>query len=277
MAEYDIRTLQLHILKILKEIDRVCKKHDIRYYLADGSMLGAIRHGGFIPWDDDADIMMPRPDYIRFMEHAKEWLPSPLEAVCVETTHRYPGFFGKVIDSNTTVIEREHYADIGGVFVDVFPIDGMPSNKLLQRIQLMRHGYYKKILYLIHRNPYKNGHGFSSWIPLLLRKLYSHDKAHRAMRRVMTQYEFENHDIVVNYDDGKRGIMPKKFYGIPTPISFEGQTLMGVERPHEYLTHTYGEYMRIPPVEQQRVHGFFFLDYEHSYKDYDDRREFMQE
>lgn len=75
MATYDIRPLQLRILKNLLAIDKVCKEHNLRYYIMAGTMLGAVRHKGFIPWDDDLDIGMPRADYDLLMTNAKEWLP----------------------------------------------------------------------------------------------------------------------------------------------------------------------------------------------------------
>lgn len=75
MADYDIRPLQLRILKILLAVDKVCKEHGLRYYIMAGTMLGAVRHKGFIPWDDDLDIGMPRADYDLLMSHSKEWLP----------------------------------------------------------------------------------------------------------------------------------------------------------------------------------------------------------
>ena len=73
MPAYSIKELQQHIIPILTDVDRVCREHNIRCYICDGTMLGAVRHGGFIPWDDDIDVCMPRPDYERFMAHAKEW------------------------------------------------------------------------------------------------------------------------------------------------------------------------------------------------------------
>ena len=84
MANYDIRPLQLRILKNLLAVDKVCKEHNLRYYIMAGTMLGAVRHKGFIPWDDDLDIGMPRADYDLLMANAKEWLPKPYEAVCAE-------------------------------------------------------------------------------------------------------------------------------------------------------------------------------------------------
>lgn len=86
MATYDIRPLQLRILKNLLAIDKVCKEHNLRYYIMAGTMLGAVRHKGFIPWDDDLDIGMPRADYDLLMTNAKEWLPEPYEAVSLRMT-----------------------------------------------------------------------------------------------------------------------------------------------------------------------------------------------
>lgn len=108
MADYDIRPLQLRILKILLAVDKVCKEHGLRYYIMAGTMLGAVRHKGFIPWDDDLDIGMPRADYDLLMSHSKEWLPRPYEAVCAENDPDYPLPFAKIQDADTTLIERMH-------------------------------------------------------------------------------------------------------------------------------------------------------------------------
>ena len=90
MALYDIRPLQLRILKILEAVDKACREHGLNYYIGAGTMIGAVRHKGFIPWDDDLDIAMPRPDYDRLIAHAKEWLPAPFEMVCAENDDRIP-------------------------------------------------------------------------------------------------------------------------------------------------------------------------------------------
>ena len=106
--EYDIRPLQLHLLDILLSFQQVCEKQGLKYYMVDGSLLGAMRHKGFIPWDDDMDIAMPRDDYERLIQHSKEWLPEPLEFVCYENDPKYPLHFGKIQDASTTLIERPH-------------------------------------------------------------------------------------------------------------------------------------------------------------------------
>ena len=274
MAEYDIRTLQLHILKILLAVDSVCREHGLRYYIWAGTMLGAVRHKGFIPWDDDMDICMPRPDYDRLMAHAKEWLPTPYEAVCAETDPAYPGPFGKIQDASTTLIERAHINYIGGLYIDVFPLDGVPQSRLLQRLTFARYEFFKRVIYFLHRDPFKHGHGPSSWLPLLVQKATSNASVQRQLRRIMTSYAYEDCRLIADYDDGRNGICEKSVLGKPTPIAFEGHMLMGVEQAHAYLSKKYGDYMQIPPHDDQRKHNFYYLDYDLPYRDYDDRRSF---
>ncbi|MBP5214884.1 MAG: LicD family protein, partial [Bacteroidales bacterium] len=108
MANYDIRPLQLRLLDVLMVIHDVCQQHNLRYYLVDGTLLGAVRHQGFIPWDDDIDIYMPRKDYELLIEHAEEWLPKRYEFICWERDKKYPFHYGKIQDSETTLIDRPY-------------------------------------------------------------------------------------------------------------------------------------------------------------------------
>lgn len=276
MAQYDIRPLQLRILKIAAAIDKVCRDHGLRYYAWAGTMLGAVRHKGFIPWDDDMDICMPRPDYDTFMAHAREWLPEPFEAVCAETDPRYPGPFGKVQDASTTLIERRHINYIGGIYVDVFPIDGVPRPAVARTLNFARYELLKRVIYLLHRDPFKHGHGPSSWVPLAVQRLTSNHAVQQALRRVMTRYSYDGSELVADYDDGSHGVLPKRILGTPTPVRFEDTTLMGVEHAGEYLATKYGDYMTIPKHDKQRQHNFFYLDYGLPYRQYDDKRPFME-
>jgi len=275
MAAYDIRPLQLRILKILLAIDQVCKEHGLRYYLIAGTLLGAVRHKGFIPWDDDLDIAMPRPDYETLMSHAKEWLPSPFEAKCAEIDPTYSGAFAKVIDSSTTLIEREHYGFLAGIYVDVFPLDGVPQNRLLQHWQMLRYKTLCKLIYLFHRDPYKHGHGLNSVIPVMVQKFCSHEGLQRSVRKVLLRYPYDKASLVMDYDDKNlRGVMTKEVIEPGAPIEFEGIELQGIAQPHRYLEQKYGDYMTVPDVEHQRQHNFFYLDYNLPYREYDDKRTF---
>ena len=275
MASYDIRPLQLHILKILLVIDKMCKTHGLRYYLAAGTMLGAVRHKGFIPWDDDIDIAMPRKDYDLLMLHCEEWLPKPYEALFAERNPKYPSDFAKVIDSSTTLIERAHHAYVGGIYVDIFPLDGMTPNKLMQRIHFVRYSFYKKIIYLLCRDPYKHGHGLSCWMPLLCRRLFTLEGILHRLLELQKKYADHAQELVVDHDFGMKGIMFPSVYGTPTEVDFEGHSLCGVEQADLYLSKLYGDYMVIPQGNKQRQHNFYYLDYNLPYKDYRDSRDFL--
>lgn len=268
MATYDIRPLQLRILNNLLAVQRVCEEHQLRYFIIAGTLLGAMRHKGFIPWDDDLDIAMPRRDYDLLMAHASEWLPAPYEVVSYETDpEHYPLPFAKIQDASTTLIERRHLSYLGGIYIDVFPLDGMPQSKLKQRLHFIRYQWYKKMLYYVHRDPYRHGHGPSSWIPLLSRKLYTMQEIQAKMQRLQRAYDYDQCNLVVDHDDGLKGVMPKSILGDPTPILFEDQMVWGAQHPHEYLTRKYGEYMVIPDGDHQRQHNFDLLDLEHGYNE----------
>ena len=268
MASYEIRPLQLRILRILTAIDMVCQQHHLRYYIWAGTMIGAIRHKGFIPWDDDIDIAMPRPDYEQLIAHSQEWLPAPYELVCAENDSSYPLPFGKIQDASTTLIERTHLHYLGGVYIDVFPVDGVPGNGFVRRCHFACYEYWKRVLYLIHRDPYKHGHGPSSWIPLLCRKLYTMKGVQKRIRHLLLKYDYERSPLVADYDDGLKGAMSKRILGLPTPYEFEGEQVCGVEQYDTYLTRKYGDYMTIPRGEHQRQHNFHILDMEKPYREY---------
>lgn len=267
MVEYDVRTLQLHILGNLLAVDKVCREHGLHYYIYDGTMLGAVRHGGFIPWDDDLDIAMPREDYEQFMAHAKEWLPEPYEFVCYELDTTYPLPFGKVQDAGTTLIERPHLPYLGGLYIDVFPIDGVPSNPLLRRLHLVGYDVLKKAVYMAYRDPYRHGHGPSCWLPLFCRKVIGQQRLQRMTHRLLLKYPFSKSMLVCVFDDGFHGVIDKQVLGQPTPVMFEGYEVMGVEHADEYLRHMYGDYMTPPPHDDQRQHCFHYVDFNQSYND----------
>ena len=242
MGDYNIKELQKCILNILLAVDKVCREHNIRYWLSDGTMLGAVRHGGFIPWDDDADIAMPRPDYQRFIEHGEEWLPAPFELQTFQKDENCTSAFLKVIDGSTTLIERWALNSIGGVYIDVCPIDGIPAQRWRRKLRIGMVHAAKSWVYLRSRDPYKRGHGYTSWLPLLLQATTKNITLQRLQLRLQTAYDYEK--------------------------------LLGVEHPDEYLKRIFGDYMTPPPENKRHIHGFDYVDFNHSYHDYHDTRVF---
>ena len=138
-------------LSILKRVHSICEQNGIKYYLCGGTLLGAVRHKGFIPWDDDIDIYMKRRDYTKFVnllkENAEIYAEEGLELVNATTPRYYGRIISKVID-NTTVLQENDYKtdDPIGIFIDIWPLDGTPNNNLYRKAYLIYATFIKKLL-----------------------------------------------------------------------------------------------------------------------------------
>lgn len=268
-SDFDIKPMQEKLKNILFAIDKVCNEHNLHYYLIAGTMLGAVRHKGFIPWDDDADIGMPRADYEIFVRNANKWLPKEYELVYGGNDERYPYPFARVQDTRTTYIMRRNFPYIGGVPIDVFPLDGMTSNKFKRKIHYIKYYLFMKILYYTLVNPYKHGKGAYCCLVMTCNKLFSPSRLHRIINNIQQEYDYDKSDLVADHDNAQyRGILPKKVYGDFTPVEFEGKKLRGVAEPDAYLKCCYGSYMVIPPLSKRPKRNFRYMDLNMSYKEF---------
>lgn len=147
-----LRRLQLALLEMLHEIDDVCRKHDITYFLSSGSVLGAVRHSGFIPWDDDIDLGMMRPDYDRFCAIAPQALPDDLRLIIPGREKRYSPMFAKVMKRGTKFWAKETMEaglDLG-IFIDIFPYDDLSPDEATAKKQVVACTRWQRISYLYH-------------------------------------------------------------------------------------------------------------------------------
>ncbi len=130
-----LRKLQLVELDILKLFSEICEKHGLRYYLVGGTMLGAVRHEGFIPWDDDVDVGMPRPDYEKLLTIVREELPDGYDFLHYKQNEEYKRYFSRLVNRNVKIHNASNTKLIvENAWVDIFPFDGMPSGNLMQKV-----------------------------------------------------------------------------------------------------------------------------------------------
>lgn len=147
-ASEELRELQLHCLEILKVVDQICRKNKIQYSLCGGSVVGAYLYKGFIPWDDDIDLMMTRENYEKFILACKKDLPKKYQLQNYKTTKTYQTLFSKVVDIDTTLVQLDHSGNeiVNGVFVDITVYDKVPNN-YLKKIDFTISDIAQKLIY----------------------------------------------------------------------------------------------------------------------------------
>lgn len=263
---YDLREFQLKCVETLEAIDKVCHEHGLKYYIIAGTLLGAVRHKGFIPWDDDIDIAFSREDYDTLVEHADEWLPSRFRVVTHQNDPNYPKYFAKIEDRSTTLVERFYLGYVGGVYLDIFALDRVPDNRLLRNLHFYRFHYIRKLLYFAYRDPYKHGKGFNSSLVIMLQKLLDRQKLHARAQKIITEYKGnENCHFLMTHDDGTC-CYPIECVGEPKKYEFEGRMFDGPSDSTVFLSSYYGDtFMQLPPLDKRRSHYHDYCDINSSY------------
>lgn len=256
-------------LEILDEIVRICRIYELTYYLAGGSVLGAVRHQGFIPWDDDVDVMMPRRDYNLFLEKAKVELNEKFYIDNVDENDEYYLFFSKIKKRNTIFKESAHGQypqDKMGIFVDVFPLDDTQNdNSMMLKIQDKIIGSVKgELLYtrMLRRKPV-------SFLQKIKRLVLSPFSSKRLLDFIISVAQIQNNtecDYYINFGSQygyKRQTMLKSIYGKPVKLLFEGEYYNVPEKYDEFLKKLYGEdYMSLPPIEKRIMHNPLQLSFD---------------
>lgn len=253
-VDIDVKAVQQACLRIMDAFDAVCRAHGLRYYMACGTMLGAVRHKGFIPWDDDVDLYMPRPDYRELQLHAKEWLPANLRLVDQQSDITFPHYYGKVEDLNTTFIERLYLGHYGGLWIDIFPVDGAPSDPAERRSHVRRFKHWRHLQYFVYRDPWKHGRTLGGMLVWLVQRLYSRKRVNERLQQIVQEYSFDGHDLLMPHNDKQKTFTKETLGETPVEYDFEGRRFYGVRDYDTYLTTIYGDYMTPPPPEKRVVH-----------------------
>lgn len=250
---------ELHgiLLEMLVEFCRVCDENDLKYYLIGGSCLGAIRHNGFIPWDDDIDVGMPRLNFDKFNSLAQSQLKNGLFLQNFRTDPDYYYEFCKIRNSNTTYIESglSNLNINHGLFIDVFPLDYVPDTVLRKvrfRIQRAMYDNYIKEFYKGKSQNVSIQKKIISFLARIMIKDVTMAKEKRD--QLLQLISAKPTPFIANYYGAwaKKEIVPAEFFGVGVQTKFEGLTVRVPNEYDDYLRHVYGDYMQLPP-ENKRV------------------------
>ncbi|MBR5694158.1 MAG: LicD family protein [Fibrobacter sp.] len=253
--------LQQHLLKMMSWFHSFCEKNNIRYFALGGTMLGAARHKGFIPWDDDIDVGIPRPDYERLRslignrEYEGYYLETP-DSTSFE--YRYP--YCKLYDTRTTLIEHTWPVLVRGVFIDVFPLDGLGNdeenavNNWKSIVKLSNFIWMRTCAIRKGRSLIKN---VAIACAHLLPKIIARDKEILfKMDKMCLSQNYDSCSVIGNVfgNWGRKEIMPLLVMGRPVLYDFCGIKIYGAENADAYLTYLYGNWRKLPPKEKQVSH-----------------------
>lgn len=248
-----IKEIHKVLLKILVDFDRICRKHNLTYYMVGGTLLGAVRHRGFIPWDDDIDIGMPRPDYERFMKLSEIEFPSYLQ---VWNRHKRPGYFmlnfSKLVNTETSMTPIENPDYTIGLFLDIFPIDGSSNYSLFRKVQIKLIRFFQVLRSYKYLSKLHKKDSLKSFFIKSLASIFS-GCIHPILDRLVTTYDYSTSAYAGNLLGvyGIKEILPKDVFGKPTELEFEGHSFYAPQKYDLWLKQVYGNYMVLPPINKR--------------------------
>ena len=259
----ELRHLQLVIMQIMKDIDDICRRNNIDYYLNGGSAIGAVRHKGFIPWDDDLDLMMTFDNYERFIKACREQL-DPDKYYVQEGLKDWPLNFTKIKLLGTCFDEPEAYVKDErqrGIFIDVFKMDNTSSHRLLQMWQYACAKY--RLCYLMGKRTYKS----AGWKKKLL--MAAAQPLNIGFIRKFFEWQSELYNnkqteyIATFYEPRpfKKSIYKRKTMGTPIRMQFEDAMLPVPADYNDFLTIVFGDYMKLPPEEERQPKHLTKIDF----------------
>lgn len=268
-------------LEIFEVFRNICQRHGLTYYAESGTLIGAVRHKGFIPWDDDIDITMMRKDYEKFLVYAKQELPKEYFLQIPETEEDY--FYGhaKIRKNGTTAIRTiqypEKYTHHQGVFIDIFPIDNVPDGKFKRKwhkfvaLKEMQFIYYAKYYYRLNKHSLKTRikHRISC---IFLPSNKAIMRAYKRFEKWIRRYEDKTTEkmgmISMYYNLPEYCQWPREWFAESVKVEFENTHMNAPKEYDKLLTCEYGDYMT--PVQSPTYHGEILFDLEHDYKEYYD-------
>ncbi len=271
LNDAELRHLQQCELFIAKELKRICDKYKIQYFMGGGTLLGAVRHGGFIPWDDDMDFGMRRDEFERFCDICKKELDPQFVLQTMDTEQDYPLPIGKIRIRGTEIQENfaaSSKAESHGISIDIFPYDNAPDDEKNCKKQARRLFIYKRMMWI------KKGYGKNMLSQSLKQKIkyilsvsagafIPYQKLKNRYKKALVRYNTEQTGRLVTdgaYEYRKNFIDSWQLDELK-PVKFEDTMFPGLKDNDRYLTHLYGDYKQLPKVEDRHNHEILSVDF----------------
>jgi len=261
-------------LELLVEVDRICKKQKIKYFIYGGTLLGAVRHRGFIPWDDDIDIVMFRDDYTRFIDICKTELNNKCFLETIESEPFSIVTWGKLHKRDTAFIHDNVPKEcFQGISIDLFAFDKVPENNFTRSLFGFLHDkfnflYSQRFAEKVKKPSYRRR---ALNLLISLTKIVPDLKLKKWYQRLSTRYNNRDYQYVIHnsFRRFKQKLMPVVFFEETCLLEFEGYLFSAPQRWHEVLKRYYGEnYMQLPPEEERFIHHASVIDPYNSWQAY---------
>lgn len=259
-------------LEVLKEVIKIIEKYELRYFAVGGTCLGAIRHYGFIPWDDDVDIAMPREDYELFRTKLYQELPSKFKKLDYDNSESNTFFFTKIHDSMTTFVEnyaKDSPDRYTGAFIDIMVLDGLPM-KNTQRV-VRNSQMFLKLNEKIRKTPlgYRKQKPFKAILKKIVSCILGYNYFSTRWCNLLKKYPFDDSEKVYlscrnekyALAHGYKVVFPYSYFANYATVSFEDTTIRVPKKYDDYLTDDFGDYMQLPPEEKRNSgHDVYICD-----------------
>lgn len=270
MKEMNLKEVQTVSLDVLKEFHRFCIENNLRYTLAYGTLIGAIRHKGFIPWDDDIDVMMPRPDYNRFVEAYQD--NDSYICLAPEKKNSYLAYARLADIKSTRIVPGAPWSNKKtGIWIDIFPIDGVEAD-IESFMKTVKNNYsvWKKTIYARQAMGELSTHKSLMWnLKRFTKKILFYNKLPQYLNTIIQlchRYNYDDCFYVSNLTHllyASRSYFKKDIFEEYIEIPFEDSAFKCIKDYHTILTMIYGDYMQLPPVEKRlghTYHNFYWVD-----------------
>lgn len=267
MEKHKLTKLQEAELDILKTFIKICEENNLRYFLCYGSMIGAVRHQGFIPWDDDVDVAMPRPDYEIFSNIANKVLPDYMYFSTYKLGKDHITLSSMIMNKNHDfTLHNAGKVVKTGAWIDVLAIDGAPEPGISRKIFLIKFMYYRTMCQLAHFDKVVNLQKPRPWYEKVVIKFAQITKIERYLdgvkygkkyHKLLSRIPYDKSEEVATFqgDDRLEGIVPKEVYGKGKKYRYEDIYVIGPDDYDRYLKCYYSDYMKYPPMELRNRHN----------------------